>query len=240
MPESEHKCSDSDITDFLHVFNFRAYIGIRIFRSRHNSATYQCHRSTSAAILRNRRTLRNIELSTGVSTDAVARFGYLEDADLCQWNSTTHQYVANMQSNAINNGTEPLIIKLSLSKGTNNLGCFFSLEKITLKHTISQQTADEELAAYKVPIELSLTQLGFWDDITSVSNIVILEDTQDVMAALEMAKAEVKAAENALYASLDGKYMTFRKKYPCTARQSTRRIHISHPCQRKSPLCHNI
>ena len=146
-----------------------------------------------------------------MSTDAVARFGYLEDADLCQWNSTTHQYVANMQSNAINNGTEPLIIKLSLSKGTNNLGCFFSLEKITLKHTISQQTADEELAAYKVPIELSLTQLGFWDDITSVSNIVILEDTQDVMAALEMAKAEVKAAENALYASLDGKYMTFRK-----------------------------
>ena len=120
-----------------------------------------------------------------MSTDAVARFGYLEDADLCQWNSTTHQYVANMQSNAINNGTEPLIIKLSLSKGTNNLGCFFSLEKITLKHTISQQTADEELAAYKVPIELSLTQLGFWDDITSVSNIVILEDTQDVMAALE-------------------------------------------------------
>ncbi|MGM9633019.1 MAG: RICIN domain-containing protein [Alloprevotella sp.] len=76
----------------------------------------------------------NVAIATGATDDATTTFATLSDIDIASGVGTTgavHK-VWDAASTSLNTAEGSLVIKLTITKGTNNQGCFFGLSSISL------------------------------------------------------------------------------------------------------------
>lgn len=76
----------------------------------------------------------NVAVATGSSADAVSTFGTLTDIDIAAGvGKTDHVHkVWEMTTKSPANASNPLIVKITITKGTTNGGCFFGLSEVRL------------------------------------------------------------------------------------------------------------
>lgn len=90
----------------------------------------------------------NVTASTGSESSALETFGHLTDIDIAAGvgsGGAVHQ-VWSIENTQTIEASEPLVLKLTITKGTANAGCFFGLSEVQLSTVVTEPEPEPEPA----------------------------------------------------------------------------------------------
>lgn len=149
--------------------------------------------------------LFNVEVQTGATEEELTPFAHIEEFDIAA-NVAGLNKLWTAASTETNTSTSPLYVKIAVTRGTTNQGCFFGLSQVILDYDIvpvMEAYRTEQLAGIKTCPDL------FDDDV--VSGVENMELTG--YSTVAEGEAAIDEAINGIYANLDGKTVTIHNVY---------------------------